>query len=618
MKRSIAAILSLAVVMGMCGCTSKNTDETRTERTTKKTTATSEPDDTDTTDTEETETSDSETEETTTETDETTKTTTKAESSETSDPSESETSETSDTSETSETSETKDTKASDTSDTTATTTAPKDYKKFTVSHDLEHLNVTHEKYYKGLGELVPAAGDKMAYAKLEQSLYSFYGFGYDTLKNLMESIYDGRASMLSYKYDEKASVFHDTNKNLDNDNFYDKGTYSAYSRMYISRADSQIFSCSFVDNFDDDSGISHTYLNFDSNTAKDITFSDVVTDKKMFTTALSDYIRPTDGDDTWQNEQNKRFNAALQELIKEIDAGDDVSFALYYNAIELIGWNQDDASYPVSIMVSVAPLEACVNMDLFGATPKNYSLISDSNENFWWDFDEDGVADKISFTANDSTLEFMFNNTPTSIEITTDLYADDGYEAYCLVSSANGKFLYIQGNMEDPTNEMLIFRLNGEKFEFVSESEDFTFFPFDPSNCEIANRCDIMGTGYMSITASITTNDGKPLPIDPFYFKDGIGITTKKMTLGKYHVDGPFATDETITIPKGTPVMLLGINSEYEMAVLITLNDDESKNEMFFMACFRDQTNQYDDYDYEIHYDGESSYQLFTGPMYAD
>ena len=604
MKRNIAALLSLSVVLGLAGCTPK---ETRTERTTTKEETTEPVESTSESETTGTETSESTSEtasestsESTTETEETT--------------TESETSDTSDTSETSKESETSE-----------TSEAPKPAKEFKVAHDLSRPKLNRETHNIGVAGIAPKTDDLMASLSEHMTYYTFMDPGYDSMRNLLDSLYDGRTTMLDYKYNEKLKTFSDDLKNFTSENIWADGRTSFGSDFSFTRADSQVFSICIKDRIPTDEEeitpyYSETYLNYNAKDASEIHLSDIITDGKAFASAIkSKYTRQPVGTD-WEDKLNERRNNGLAQIASDIEKGEEIPFLLYHNAIQFKYIQKFDTYATTYYYVfSVADLANCVNMDYFGNTEPYYTLTADSNGDLYWDFDEDGTPDKMSLTTTEKTLDFMLNNTPTSIDITSDMYADDGYILDLVMYTESGFYIYVTCENEDPVNAKLLFHLDGEKVSFVSEIEDFEEFPFDPGRCYFTSRSDIMGTGHITITGTCLGTKGKPTPSEDFYLKDGIGVTTTDMTLGKYNDNGPFAGDlQTIKIKKGTPVMLIGIDSASEMAVLSTLNTNPDENELFYMACWRDKSNRFSDYDYEIRYNGETSYQLFTGPMYAD
>ncbi len=614
MKKSVAAILSLAVVLSMTGCTSKS-NETRTEWT---------PDTTKATTTKESETTESETSESTTESEETT-TATESETTETSETSETSESETTKESETSASESESETKAteSETRETepTETTETPEDLPLFEVRHDLQNLRATREIYQRARGVLCENAYNNMAYVKEDFEYYDFHEEDrakYDQLMNTIDSIYDGRANMLDYKYDTKSSTFYEDAKKYDSDTIYSEGTSSYWSKVFMSRCDSQIVSFRIVDWFED-GDYSRAYLNYMAEDGRELTLDDVVTNRKLFAGEIKNYILP-DPDDEWEKTTSERYNQGLKNLISDIENGKDVDFLLYSNAIRFFFdvKDSDNYTYNYNCTVSIANRNDCIDMSYFGATTKYYSLLADENNTIIWDFNEDHETDRVSMVANGDKLTFTYNNTISEIEIpSADVSDAGGYDMYCMCFTDGGFYLYVTAYMEDPVDQQLCFHLNGEKFEYVGETLDFDDFPFDPSNFCADSRCDILGTGYMIIQSSIVGNEGMIKPIDGFYMKEGLGVTKYDMTLSKYSEDGPFSGD-TIKIPAGTTVRMIGIDADHEMALLATCNEDASKDEMFYMACWRDKSNQYDDYDFTIKYNSMNDYELFDGVLYAD
>ncbi|MBR3056730.1 MAG: hypothetical protein IKG93_02070 [Clostridiales bacterium] len=631
MKRSIAAILTLSVILGLTGC--RMTQETRTKKTTAENeTTTAQPTKESETTESESETTESESETTapeTTETSETKETTKESETSDTSETSEtsasqseSETTETSKESETSETSETKGSESS--SETSETTTAPVETKKFQVSRDLEKPQLHRENSSLAVADLCKNYDNRLAYVSQYMQIYTFVSPGYDKMRNLLDSIYEGRTTMLEYQYKERVKTFYDdVPKISDSDAYYDKAKFEVYSVFSPARTDNQIFSFTITDRIpSDDENAPYTmdtFLNYDAMSGESIKLSDVITDRKAFASAIrSKYTKQLKG--TWEDTYIKEENTAVEEISASIEKGEDIPFLLYYNAIVFQSYiHYEDRTDKINLVVATPDLEKCVNMDYFGQTTPYFSLPSDSCGEILWDFDEDEKVDKLSLSYTDKTIDFMLNNTKTSIDITSEMYADDGYELNLVMKTDSGYYAYVTCINEDPVNGNLAFRLNGEMWEFVGACNDFESFPFDPSNCFIEPRSDMMGTGHISVPVSFVGTNGLPKVIDSFYEKRAIAVTVQEMKLVKYNENGPYSDDfETIKLAAGTPVQLIGIDAKNEQAILCTLNYDPNENELFYMACYRDVTNKWNDYDYDIHFNGESSYSLFTGAMYAD
>ena len=74
-----------------------------------------------------------------------------------------------------------------------------------------------------------------------------------------------------------------------------------------------------------------------------------------------------------------------------------------------------------------------------------------------------------------------------------------------------------------------------------------------------------------------------------------------------------------MTVPAGTSVRLIGVDEAKEMAYFTTLNVDESQNQNFKMLVYKDSYGQNPyDFDFDVYFDGEGAYELFTGAPYYD
>ena len=85
------------------------------------------------------------------------------------------------------------------------------------------------------------------------------------------------------------------------------------------------------------------------------------------------------------------------------------------------------------------------------------------------------------------------------------------------------------------------------------------------------------------------------------------------MQLGLFTEDGQ-PTGESITVPAGTPVRLEGIDTDKGLAYFTTLHRDASQNESFQMVLTVDPDYEY----YDVKFDGEGNFELFTGSHYYD
>jgi len=133
---------------------------------------------------------------------------------------------------------------------------------------------------------------------------------------------------------------------------------------------------------------------------------------------------------------------------------------------------------------------------------------------------------------------------------------------------------------------------------------------------ELSDRIgEILGTGSFTKPSSLCTAGAIGIPVNngSFFYKTGVGLTTEKMNLGLFTEDGQ-PTDQSITIPAGTPVRLEGIDIDKELAYFTTLHRDASENESFQMVLTCDEQYEY----YDVTFNGKGNYELFKGSHYYD
>jgi len=607
MKRCIATLLTAAMVLSLAGCNKDDNNETRTSRESHTTTT----EDTDTTESDYTEPT--ETESSTTETSESEESTTESETT----ASETETSETKDTDATSSESET-----SASSDTTPSETSSGDPDKLPAfSHDLKQVKLTPQKSDRAYAE--PYSYETSSILRLREHLESCLPADqtHDKLIEKMEEIFTDVKLRNDKLYDKAISAFPDMAKNTTDDNYWENCFQSIQSYVHVARSDSKILSFSISEyvGLNDQETNTFSYYNFDPNTGEPILLSDIVTDEQAFIEAILSYR--FDPDSSGYSESQEDYNNALQMLCDNLRNGTDkdVPFLVYQNTI-LVEVVAPSAGEPTSFSCTLPALKLgnCVDLSYFTSTPEYYSLRDDSDGKFYWDFDEDGSVDEIEVmnVSSNYDLELRITYNGKEMDVADSVhYADLPDDVvWCIIAHTDsGYYLYVEVSEENPVDSTLIYKIENGKITFVAATGEFDSYPYDPEEAVIMYRSDLLGTGSSSHACTLIGSNGSPRDTSAFFDKSAIAVVTQDMIVGKFDSNGT-PTGETVNVPKGTAVQFFGVDMSTCVAYFTTLHLDESENEEFQMMA-----TKYDhDYDYEITFDGVSSYKLFMGPGYAD
>ncbi|MBO4928524.1 MAG: hypothetical protein J5379_09795 [Clostridiales bacterium] len=600
MKRCIATLLTLAMVLSLMGC-AKETEKTKKTKKTKKTT-TEETSDTDDTGPSESTDIPSETE-------------TGSEPTDTKTPA---------TQDTSDTSATADTSASDSSgsDTSATSSfyePPAGPVSVTITDGEYQLGFYNAPTNRAYGELAPNIEyDVLISAEQYNDYYRLMSPDHDKLGEQLEAIFSEELQACKAIYSQASDELRDNINNATSSNYWNYSFAGVSSYGNFKRGDTKVTSFA-VNRFSELKGEYETttaYFNFDSATGEALKMDDFITDRNAFADAfLWYYVDAATVDD---NGASVDWDHALSLAADTIRSGEDLPFLLYQNAIYVVlpyvPGTDPDTTY--SVTFSALEMGDCVNLDYFTSTPSSYALSADSNNCFKWDFDGDGVLDTVTLDGGDDyytvDLSIYFNGQSCA----TGDYSQCAQDAYdiswaCMCKTDGGYYLYVEFGMEDPANTTAVFHFNNGKFEYVGEMDEFESYPWNPGECRVCSRSDLMGTGK-KVRDCALGKDGLPYQLYDYIEESGIGVTKKKMTLGIFE-DGSF-TDEFVTIPEGTTVQILGIDSYYKIAYFTTLCEDESQNQRFNMIVYYDENCDA----YDVYFDGDGAYNLFAGLEYFD
>lgn len=573
MKRSIAVLLTAAMILSLAGCSKKDEKETSRTRRTKNST-----------ETEDTEAP--ETEETSSESEQSTESESESESESSSD--------------------------------TSGLGKPSGPVQVKLDHSLTLLDLSEDVTDRAYGELIKNLDYPHMMSVHEYvSSYTVLSDNYDALNKKLSDISSIHKNACDKEYDNIVKQFPEYQKNASDENYYMFSSNYFGSYINLCRADSEITSFSVKDTLisTDLSSDSEAFYNFKSGTGEEIKFDDIVTDRSAFADAIIASIPATTANtNDWQKTQFEAVKAAAENIRNN----EDVAFLLYANAIHisdtvmLDGQNKD-----IDFNVSVLDLSNCVKLEYFGSTTKYYSIVQDVGNNIKWDFDEDGILDTL--TVNDVSdddyginLEISLNDKKITLPDLPELQDGDDISWVCVSYTNNGYFLYVECAMEDPVNTTLVFHVTGDSVEYVGSMGEFDSFPVNPDSVVVNRRSDLLGTNHVSILSTLNDTNGIPKQTSDFMKKYGLGAANDKMVLGKFTPDGK-PTDQSVTVPAGTVVRILGINTKQELVTFEAVFPDESQNFQFQMIL----RSSDDDY-YDVYFNGKGAYDLFSGCFYAD
>ncbi len=566
MKRAISLLLTSAMILSLAGC-SKTEETTKKKKKTKKTTS--------------------------------------SEITETEDP-ETETEEPTDT---------------DNTETDPDPTAgPKMPDTISLRHDLEVLQFNHNIVRNNYAEMT----DKFPYELFRASSYcdqfQLASPGYDSLASFLDDLAQEMKDDSDAYYEQYLSQFDTYIDTATEDDVWLYTDHGRSNQLSIYRADEKVLSFS-RDIATRDTGYRNDYehYNLDPKTGKLLELSEIVTDFNAFADAVEAY----ETNHFYAYTPSGLFLTMADHLRKgELDQ---LEFCLNQNCLILYMDYEDFDGYIAEYACYVSALAHtdCIDPDYFINTPENYTLLPDSANEIYWDFDEDGSIDKFVFDYDaDFTTGYYVDFTPT-ISVNDEPYAigdfkEDLEGCYDLgnmfLMSVNGGYcLYIEGRIEGPTDPYFFFRMNGKSFDYVGYIDEIGWYPYDPDNISILIRGDLLGTGAFSKPTSLCTANGIPVNNGSFFFKGGLGLTAEKMKLGLFTEDGQ-PTGDSITIAAGTPVRLDGIDIDKGLAYFTTLHRDASENESFQMVLTCDPDYEY----YDVIFNGEDGFKLFTGSDYYD
>ena len=453
------------------------------------------------------------------------------------------------------------------SDTTETTPAPGITlpSGFTISHNLDKLEIYRETEYLGCGK-VEGSGDDMKVGRASAALYYLYDMNENSpLGKALKSRYEKNSELVG-------KVFSRLQKELEltgtGEYWIDFNQY--YIEPEVLRADSEILS--FIEG-------AHNYSFIelkDSELYQPSSGNYRVKDGSVI--ELTDVVKDLDALVKIVEEKSNPSEYGYDELIKSVKDGT-ARFGILYDGIYL----------PDVGKIPVIGNETLFDLSYFGnTTATDYTVRFDRDWKLEWDVDGDNVLDKITLSIakdpdSDSIgkLSILFNNdtyeyTSEQIEyLENDMAYNEGMDSFVAFTD-NGTFLFVL--LEDFmfSTHVILFKVDGGKL-----------VPLDDYVCGVREICDpsdllisegVEGIGINSGSNRVRISENGELLYKSIYFDVYDGPYITRVDLPGVMTD-LWATDGGDTvIPKGSVVSIIRYIDDYDEFVAEVHNEDESKS----------------------------------------
>ncbi|MBO4747025.1 MAG: hypothetical protein IKX04_04385 [Clostridiales bacterium] len=344
----------------------------------------------------------------------------------------------------------------------------------------------------------------------------------------------------------------------------------------VLRADDYIVSFMTEETWRENSDLIKGY-NFRSKDATPITFDDVVKDRA----ALCSYYLTT-FDYEYLDDDSKE---SMDEILGQIMDGT-VAFALSYDGICLsncTGW-----SAPVHLSAMKHP--EIFDLSYFGNTPKYYMILMQEDTVFW-DVTGDGQADVLSFDIEREegyswaeTISVTINGKKSAdIDLKeSEVWYDDAYLArtdtgmYLIINLSdeyNGVYIEVYKIKDDLTLEKV--SSDAGSFTESISAEGNTYDPSDILIYDPSNAGAIGSAPYYNFYTMIGENGGFKAK-DDLYRKTAYLVTEEEFSCTIIKKDGTVVKD--FKVPVGTAVREIGFSKKDLYAKLETLETDESES----------------------------------------
>lgn len=453
--------------------------------------------------------------------------------------------------------------AVDPSDTTTTETSstPAVTGTFPITnHDLIFYQAMSDKYYNIYGALDPNADSEYDVSLSRVvAAYDVISVFVDEdvnhtgiLDKIDKETFDG----LEFAHEwfiEEATAFAEKEKNGE-----DLVSHTLYRDIKIYRSDSKVFSyVSDTHHYGSTADIKDEIKahNIDSETLKEISFSDVILDKD----ALIDYVQ--------KNLSNSYVIDSTVDAIKN----ETLAFGILYDGIYIHELNSKVPAYGN---------ESMLNMKYFDATPEYYTLVLDHGNNLDWDIDGDGKMDSLSVgLVNEDTLDIAVNGQEYKFgpEVIEDRGGYYFYDNSYLVYNDKGCFLFVSMSMnEDDYSVYAIFEMKDGKPEFRSFGDGWVEDIHDPNYIAMGGWERVLGFTATHMRCSISS-DGTLTPFSALGWSYSYAYLVKTDLKGHEFDYTSMDIGEEVTIKKGSKVAVSYGSDEAKQVVLRVLDPDLTK-----------------------------------------
>lgn len=489
---------------------------------------------------------------------------------------------------------------------------PRDYPlsdDFVISHDAEDLVVLPYPETQVYGEAVEKdSGTAVRYIFRSTDMLGFtedFKKDYDQVYNTIQAQNDQLEINYNHTYSEQLSVFDDNLKSGD------PKDYSMVTDITVFRADSEYISYILEQDYDcemQNSSIK-TY-NYATADGREITFDEIVFDKRGFADFFLDYVY---GSALYESEIEQAKEIAM-DMVDESENASPIEFVLGYDGIYI--FFSEPNLYPTMFKIPAVFAGDYMDVSYFGKTPKYYTLNADDYGRINWDLEDDGVIEEIypEFETDeyDSVvgIDLVVDGQMRASVPDSDLVEGETYVGMKMMKTDLGFIVFLSMALEESVCTNYIFRYMGSVgFEFQGTiSGNFTNNFYDPYNFELTAYDDVAGTGIRSQYYCFS-DSSIPEPIEEYAYKDAFVVAAKDIACKAGMYDEDQGQKEDYTIPAGTVLYVFSYMPEGGYMRAMTVNKDDTKNVLVTIEFTREG--------YKTFINGEDQDEVFYGIRYA-
>ncbi len=489
---------------------------------------------------------------------------------------------------------------------------PKDYPisdGFAISHTAKDLTIVESARIQVYGEPVEEDARTtvksilqstvmISFSEKDKEDYEQVFYTIQAQNNQLEINYSNR-------YSELLSAFYDNLKSAR------PKDYRMLTDISIFRADSDYISYILEQDYDCEmSNSSIKTYNFATADGREITFDDIVTDKRGFADFFFDYVSNA-GLSENDIEQAKEIS---MDMVDESENAAPIEFLLDYDGIYIFYSNPDQ--YPTMFKIPAVFAGAYMDESYFGNTPECYSLSADDYARIHWDLEDDGVLEEIypEFETDEYGsvvgIDLVVDGLMRASVPDADLIEGETYAGMKLMKTKAGFIVFLSMALEESDCTNYIFRYAGSTgFEFEGTIiGNFTKDYHDPGYFQLTGRDEVLGTGLHTGYYSIG-NSAIPERIDKSVDKNVIVVAAKDIACKSGAFDEDRIQTEDYTIPAGTALYVFNYNLEGGYLHATTINKDKEKNVPVTLEFSREGDKTF--------FNGEDQDDVFYGIRYA-